>query len=824
MLLKWKKSKVPSSRIKKIPLEDNKSWLKRLVTNQTFHLLILLLGLTLPLTYLVSPVMNVPKVAMNIGEISPIDVKAPTDYQVEDKSNSINRQMEAEARVPAVYDFDNRLFDEIDQKLEHIFGLLQAEHAQLSQAGDGKIAPAQPQEKISSGEEGFSLRRPLSHKWEHFLKSTSLPLSAEEYQYLFDYPTKPALQASISRFMKQIMERGILGNLTFLHDEDKRGLIRRDLVSGQETTIHNISEILDEEKAEQEVERVCLALFSNDQLLANLVSKIAAGLIYPNLTLNLSETLLRKRQAIANVKPSFFQIKKGEMIIREGEKISENHLAKLNELLTIRQHENVFLAHLGVSLLILITLVMLFFFIQRHHPKIVGNFKNLLLLALIIVVTIFFQKIFLYIANGLSATLPQIDPSSYFYAFPYALAAMLTGLLLNTQVAVMVAAIVAMLCGFLLGKDFNFVLVAFFGGLAAVYGLVYMARRTAIVRGGVIVSLVNLCVIIPINLLRGTVLSSRGLFDCFFGIIGGLMVATLVSALLPVFESLFKLTTDIKLLELSNMNQPILRRLATEAPGTYHHSIIVGNLAESACEAIGANSLLARVAASYHDIGKIKKPRYFVENQMNFKNEHEKLSPSMSGLILISHVKDGVELAKQYKLSPAIQETISQHHGTSLQKFFYQKAKDQEERDGQKTQVVKEEYYRYPGPKPQTKEAGIIMLADAAEAASRTLTDPSPSRLKGLILTIITNVFNDGQLDECELTLKDLHQIAQSFTRILTGIFHQRIVYPSFNEGENGKREKNGDPNQKSAKDSKAKYPLVEEDNEEYSRGPGLSN
>jgi putative nucleotidyltransferase with HDIG domain len=227
------------------------------------------------------------------------------------------------------------------------------------------------------------------------------------------------------------------------------------------------------------------------------------------------------------------------------------------------------------------------------------------------------------------------------------------------------------------------------------------------------------------------------------------------------------------------------------------------------------------VASNYHDIGKVKKPRYFVENQMNFKNEHERLAPSMSGLILISHVRDGVELARQNKISPAIVDIIRQHHGSSLIRFFYKKAKDQE---AQKQQVVKEEDFRYPGPKPQTKEAGIVMLADVVEAASRTLTEPSSSRIQGLILNIINSVFKDGQLDECELTLKDLHQIAGSFNRLLTGIFHQRIVYPTIQTGEEGKKEKSGDSNPKSTKDTKNQYPFVEEDNEENFKRLGISN
>ncbi|MCD4689220.1 MAG: HDIG domain-containing protein, partial [Desulfuromonadaceae bacterium] len=270
-------------------------------------------------------------------------------------------------------------------------------------------------------------------------------------------------------------------------------------------------------------------------------------------------------------------------------------------------------------------------------------------------------------------------------------------------------------------------------------------------------------------------LNSQLLYKAGFGLAGGFICALLVTGLVPLAESLFKYTTDIKLLELANMNTPALRELMIQAPGTYHHSIIVGNLAEAAAETISANPLMARVAAYYHDIGKVRKPLYFVENIGAQENRHDKLSPSMSALILMSHVKDGVDAARANKLGEDLVDIIRQHHGTALIKFFYDKAK---KLSGSGAQQVDECDYRYPGPKPQTREAALIMLADAVEAASRTLTDPTPARIQGMVQKIINNIFIDGQLDECELTLKDLHNIAKSFNRILSGIFHHRIDYP----------------------------------------------
>jgi putative nucleotidyltransferase with HDIG domain len=260
------------------------------------------------------------------------------------------------------------------------------------------------------------------------------------------------------------------------------------------------------------------------------------------------------------------------------------------------------------------------------------------------------------------------------------------------------------------------------------------------------------------------------------GFLGGVFSSMLTLILVPLWESLFVYTTDVRLLELSNLNHPLLKDMVVKAPGSYHHRLVVGSMCEAAAEVIGANPLLAKVCSYYHDIGKTPHAQYFIENQRPGENRHDHISAAMSKTILVAHVKDGVELAHQYKLGQPIIDVIEQHHGNTLISFFYHKAKENEDTE---MHEFSEEEFRYPGPRPQNREAALVMLADSIEAAARTLDEPTPSRLQNIVHTIIQKKFQDGQLDECELTLKDITMIEEAFARILMGIYHQRIDYPT---------------------------------------------
>lgn len=356
------------------------------------------------------------------------------------------------------------------------------------------------------------------------------------------------------------------------------------------------------------------------------------------------------------------------------------------------------------------------------------------------------------------------------YYIPFSLVPMLAALLFGSlEVSLLITLASAVSVASFSGYPLQTMILYLAGGITSSILVLGARKRNTIIKAGLLIAVLQVLTLIFMERLH-ILLPERYLIL----FINGLVSSIVVLGILPVFEYLFNTATNISLLELADFHHPLLQRLVQEASGTYHHSLIVGNLSESACRAVGANALLARIGAYYHDIGKLQKPEYFSENQVSEKNKHGNLAPTMSRLIIMNHVKEGVELAKKYRLSPALTDFIQQHHGNSLVYYFYRRALENIEED----QDVKEEGFRYPGPKPDTKETAIVLLADSVEAAARALKEPTPGKIEELVHKIINNKFIDGQLDECELTLKDLEKISAVFIRLLCGIYHNRTSYP----------------------------------------------
>ncbi|MDD3889079.1 MAG: HDIG domain-containing protein, partial [Syntrophomonadaceae bacterium] len=373
------------------------------------------------------------------------------------------------------------------------------------------------------------------------------------------------------------------------------------------------------------------------------------------------------------------------------------------------------------------------------------------------------------------------------YLAPVAAGSMLIAILLDNRLAYFLTMIMALYVGLLSdGNQLFFAITAFVGGSVGVFQVYRLNQTSDLARSGLYVALANIASIITLTLIEGNINLTVLSVGMILGAVNGILSAVLMIGALPYLETTFSITSMIKLLELSNPNHELLKRELLEAPGTYHHSLMVGNLAEASAESIGANPLLVRVGAYYHDIGKVKRPEYFVENQRGFENPHEKIAPALSALIITSHVKEGVELAREAHLPQVIIDFIEQHHGTGLAKYFYSRALE-EDREG----IISEESFRYEGPKPQSKEVALVMLADSVEAAVRSLDAPTQTKIESMVRKIIRDKLNDGQLELCDLTFKDLDTIARSFCKILEGIYHKRIEYPETIVKEFEKRREN---------------------------------
>lgn len=445
-------------------------------------------------------------------------------------------------------------------------------------------------------------------------------------------------------------------------------------------------------------------------------------------------------------------------------------------------------ALVGLFLVSAFVLGALVFYMLRLQPRQWQTPKHLTLLAAVILVTLLVVRGGAILAKALANHFPAVPEASFAYGIPVAVGAVLLAVLFNPRVAFAGSLAISLLSAFMVGMSLKFFLFGMVGGLVGVFAIPPVQDRSTFFKAGCWVGLANAYSLVAFAFLEGSFFQVPA--EVLAGLTSGILTAVIASALLPALERLFDTATDLRLLELSNMTNPLLRQLIISAPGTYHHSIMVGTLGEAAAEAIGANSLLCRVGALYHDVGKIRKPAYFIENQPEALARHNDLTPRMSSLIITSHVKDGIAIALEHRLPPAIVDLIPQHHGTRLVKFFFEKAKEAHDPD---MGELDEGDYRYPGPKPQSREAAIMMLADAVEAAARTLNDPTPARIQGVVQRIINTIFIEGQLDECDLTLKDLHQIAKAFIRILTGVYHHRVDYPGVQLQDFAKKRGDGD-------------------------------
>ncbi len=779
--------------------KQSKTFLETL--NEHAHLQwIMLLGTTLLIAVLLFPSLLITMPSYQIGDVAEKDIKSPKDFLIEDKEATQRKREETARSILTIYDFDDTLASKLKERITDAFKHMRTLPVT---ANLGAIDEAADEIKVRKPGEDIPLTQTLSRHdffWKEkqaFEDILGVQVNNGVYNILIKEDFSESITQEIVRLLRIVFLNGIAGNKQLILQQQLKGIIVQTLSSKKEVYVNDLEKFYSLNMAKNVVANTGSTLLKNfDYPLRNAVIDLTQRLIQPNLTLNKGQTEERRNRALSNVKAVLTQIKKGEMLVREGQKISQLHMVKLQALESETRREHLVSNSVGFILLAISFFVISFTINFRTDGSLTLKNKDILLLCIMLVVLFLLSEVSVYLVKGIARNIPySIEASSAFYAIPVAAGAMTVCLFMGMQAALPFALATAFITAFLFENEFDMFLFFLLSGILGAYWVRSCKERGTLIKAGLKVGLVNVAIVTALHLFRGGGFELNLLWGWVFSILGGVSSGILATGFAPVVEMSFSYTTNIKLLELANLDCPIMRKLMLEAPGTYHHSVIVGNLVEAAATTIGANPLLAKVSGYYHDIGKIKKPLYFIENQVKNENRHDKLAPSMSSLILIAHVKDGVEIARNYKLGKAIIDIIQQHHGTSLITYFYEKAKQLKGED-----AVNMEHFRHPGPKPQTKEAGLVLLADAVEAASRSLENPTPARLKGLVQKIINKIFLDGQLDECELTLKDLHEIAKSFNKILNGIHHHRIEYPEYVARINGKaRKQNGNSDRRQA-------------------------
>ncbi|WP_326514655.1 HDIG domain-containing metalloprotein [Clostridium intestinale] len=564
-------------------------------------------------------------------------------------------------------------------------------------------------------------------------------------------------------------------NIVKLDDEDYKYLLsvsKEDITLFQNKSLEIIGLVykknIEEDKAEDiqaaknEVENN-LNNSSFNRRPRDILNLLITSQIKPNFFYDKEKTDEKIQEAQKNV-PKIV-IKKNQTIVKEGEPVTESQIELLNELGLLKNSAagDSLYVYFVLGIFVAVILTIEYFYIYKYYRKIFDNTNNLILISIINIISLV-----------LARSTALISP----YLVPMIFGPIMLTLLLNYKISLVVSLLNCVLISGVISFKPEVMILAFVSSVLGSTSLRKMQQRNDILLSTAYIAL--MCAVLTFS--TGTLLSNdmmEVLESTAMGGVGILLSGILAIGFLPVFETTFDIVTTVKLLELSNPNSPLLKKLLMEAPGTYHHSVLVSNLAELAAEEIGGNSVLARIGSFYHDIGKTKRPYFFKENQIGKDNPHDKITPNLSTLIITSHVKDGLEMAKEYNLPKVIRDIIAQHHGTTLVKYFYYKMKNSPEGG----EEVKEADFRYPGPIPESKEAGIIMLADSVEAAVRSISEPTKGKIEEMVNNIIKDKLHSGQLDNCDLTLKDLTKIRQCFLKVLSGIYHERIEYPTEEKG-----------------------------------------
>ncbi len=706
------------------------------------------------------------------GDIANRDYHATRDVLILDEATSEELKQRARTEVRPLYDFDAALAEEVEGRIGRLFEI---------ERGFDEVAELLPEEDVASERllrlrEGSDLRVDEGHADLLAARIGEQDEGAE-------------LEERLVRLVGFLLRGGIVENKETLLQNRLEGVTERNMQTGEESVQFDLFgyrgyPVEVQSYLEAEVGR--WGGWSRAD--RNTVVDFLMVNLTPNIYLNLNETQERRNAAAEAVGSVFNQIRAGQVIVRKGAVVDQEAISLLREMTGSEGTLTLLRSPLASALLLGLAVAFLWIAFRRKRlvtveARAFGSVVLLLILGLLA------TRFGFVVADALAASF-EIEAlssaRSYGFTIPFAAVALLVSVLYGRGAGLLAGLVFSVLVGRLgwseattsqLGLAGGTMLYALTGSLAAVFALDQLKQRSAVIRAGLLVGLVNMASVTVLTLLdeNGATIAGWG-FELLCALLGGLLVAAAVGFAIPVFEAALFLTTDMKLMELSDTNQPLLQRVAFEAPGTFQHSLMVANLAKAGCEAVGGNPTLAYVGGLYHDIGKVLRPQYFVENQREGDNPHDKLAPSMSALILIDHVKEGVRLAREEGLPQPIVDAIEQHHGTRTLSYFLDRAKKRAEPG----QTINEHQYRYMGPMPQNKTMGVLMVADTVEAASRTLKDFSEESIQALVTRLLDDIVEDGQLDQTDLTLSDLRRLSYTVQNVLKTIHHHRVEYPGF--------------------------------------------
>ncbi len=674
------------------------------------HKYLILTGIILLLNIIFPPPMVPSKYSISDGEIASSDVIAPYDFFIPKTEQELNEEKEEIAkRIPPVYELDNTILKMVGKKIEGLERLIDS-LGKLKQIGEDSLI---------------------------FLVQKEYAVDKGIIKYLIKKTPKRILE-EISNTLVDLYAIGIV-------DSKLPGFRIITIIIGDKEMVESIDRLYSIAEAES-----LLSVRQKPEY-----RRLVEFLLTPNLIYNKEKTGDKIEEVFANVPKTKGEILKGEIIVEKHKRVTEDAMTIMHALestyISIGTWE--IIKTIFFRNLLYFSLIFLLFNLSRVTKSDLFDDKNIYFITLLSAGYLIIGKI-AYVTDAM-------------YLLPISFFIFLFALYFNIYFAVIFTIIFSSLFGITLNSMSIFTFL-FVSGMVAVFSTQTINSRLSLYRPMIYIALANVAAILfaDVYLLKGQL----NLVHLSEGVLNSILGGVFFVLLLPLFEKLFDFTTDLTLLELGNLNLPLFKEIALEAPGTYHHSIVVGSLAEVGARVIDADPILARVGSYYHDIGKLKKPQYFIENQIGIRNPHDDLKPQMSALVIISHVKDGVEMAKKMKLPNKLVSIIEQHHGTTTIELFYKKALEI-------SSGVNEDTFRYPGPKPKTKESALIMLADTVEAAARSEKNITVTKLQKILKDSIAKKFNDGQLDECPINRQDLEQVKTAFLSILTGVFHPRIEY-----------------------------------------------